>query len=811
MKRTIFSIIKISCVTLMLIFVANVTLGQAASTLAGPQPQGTPPATPTPAPGNPQVATALPVQSTGISSVATITPLPEVNKFSNTAQFTFSDIEYPTFVMTYPSITEIYFRLPAQWELKGENYITLHYDLVDDYSSPTGSATGVPQSRSFLSPDLYAGYRASLVIYVNELYAASFSPVSGNDNYYTFPIPSAAAALRTNPTNEYFVRLEYVNDRDPYCLYNGILTIKDDSNIKLSFSPTVPALDLGFFPAPLVQNSFLPETLYVVVPDTPSDNDLTTAAVISGVFGKNASANLKLELIRASQATRDKLSNSSFVVVGRPDTNGFLQSLYRANIFSTSYSSGRIINNSSQQPIPAGDGILQIAASPFNPYNSVLAITGNTDEAVLLAAQSLGNQTIGQEGFLSIIKEGSLPSKPGPLSDVVTLKDLGYVERPVYGIGDRSLTFAFYIPRNWEMQDGQQFVMNFANSDNLDQATSTIALYLNGRPISSTIIDPRRGEKQVVFPINKQDLIVGSANFLRIEVISATNLICHYRPRSFWVGIRDTSWLNLPHTLVTEPDAIQPISHPLYYLAYQPDILFSMPPRFTDLDLRALANLSRLLGELGAPYFNFKVTQDPNFDFRERSDMNVVIFGRPSTNPQIARLNQALPQPFVEGEDSLKQEVEGAVYRLPSSANIGVVQALSAPWNKLVGITLISGTSEQGYQWAVDKATRSDFIGDFFGDVVFVGETTIRAFRSFALNIALERVGGAITGTQIPLETVQATSAVTSISPVEPYVPASQPKTGGNLITYILYGLLGIGVIILILAAIQTARGGRRS
>jgi len=229
--------------------------------------------------------------------------------------------------MTYPSITEIYFRLPAQWELKGGNYITLHYDLVDDYSSPTGSATGVPQSRSFLSPDLYAGYRASLVIYVNELYAASFSPVSGNDNYYTFPIPSAAAALRTNPTNEYFVRLEYVNDRDPYCLYNGILTIKDDSNIKLSFSPTVPALDLGFFPAPLVQNSFLPETLYVVVPDTPSDNDLTTAAVISGVFGKNASANLKLELIRASQATRDKLSNSSFVCGGRPDTNGFLQSL----------------------------------------------------------------------------------------------------------------------------------------------------------------------------------------------------------------------------------------------------------------------------------------------------------------------------------------------------------------------------------------------------------------------------------------------------------------------------------------------------
>ncbi|MEJ5200761.1 MAG: cellulose biosynthesis cyclic di-GMP-binding regulatory protein BcsB [Anaerolineales bacterium] len=811
MKRTIFSIIKISGIALMLIFIANITLGQAASTLAGPQPQGSQPVTPTPAPSNQQVATAVPVQPAGISSLATVTPLPEVNKFSNTAQFTFSDIEQPTFVMTYPSITEIYFRLPAQWELKGENYITLHYDLVDDYSSPPGSATGVPQNRSYLSPELYAGYRASLVIYVNELYAASFSPISGNDNYYTFPIPSAASALRTNPTNEYFIRLEYVNDRDPYCLYNGILTIKDDSNIKLNFSPVVPALDLGFFPAPLVQNSFLPETLYVIVPDNPTDNDLSTAAIVSGLFGKNAGANLRLELIRASQATRNLLSNSSFIVVGRPDKNTFLQSLYKANIFSTSYGGGNIINNSTLQPIPAGDGILQIAASPFNPYNSVLAITGSTDEAVLLAAQSLGSQTIGQEGFLSIIKEGSLPPKPKPLSDVVTLKDLGYVERPIYGIGDRTLTFAFYIPRNWEMQDGQQFVMNFANSDNLDQATSSIALYLNGRPISSTVIDTRRGDKQVVFPINKQDLIVGSANFLRIEIISASNLICHYRPRSFWVSVRDTSWLNLPHTIVTEPDAIQPLSHPLYYLAFQPDVLFSMPPKPTDLDLRALANLSRLLGQIGAPYFNFKVTQDPNFDFRDRSDMNVVIFGRPSTNPQIARLNDALPQPFVEGEDSLKQEVNGAVYRLPASANIGVVEVLSAPWNKLAGVTLVSGTSEQGYQWAVDKATRSDFLGDFFGDVVFVGETTVRAYRSFVLNIALERVGGAVTGTQMPLETVQATQAATSVSPVEPYVPTSQPKAGGGVTTYVLYGLLGIGLIILILAAIQTARGGRRS
>ncbi len=809
MKRKIFSIIKICCIALMLILIAN-TVGQAASTLAGPQPQGTSP-TPTPIPSKLQTATTMPPQPTEVSSVATVTPLPEVSKFHDAAQFTFGDIEQPTLVMTYPAITEIYFRLPAQWELKGNSSITLHYDLADNYSNISSSLTSVPQNTPSLAPGPYEAYRASLVVYVNDFYAASFLPISGNDHYFTFSIPSAASALRTNPINEYLIRLEYVNDHDPQCLYNGILTIRDDSNIKLNFSPTVPALDLSLFPAPLVQNSFLPEKLYVIVPDKPSDNDLSIAAITSGLFGKNARANLRLEIIRASQATRDLLSESNFVVIGKPDTNLFLQYLYKENIFSTSYRNGSIINNSTKQPISAGDGILQIAASPFNRYNSVLAITGSTDEAVLLAAQSLGGQTIGQEGFLSIIKEGSLPTKPTPPSEVVTLKNLGYVERPIYGIGDRTLTFMFYIPRNWAMQDGQQFVMNFANSDNLDEVNSTIALYLNKHLISSTVIDTKRGEKQVIFPINKQDLIVGSANFLRIEVISDSNLICHYQPRSFWVNIRDTSWLNLPHTLVTDPEAIPPISHPLYYLAFQPDVLFSMPANLTDLDLRGLANLSRLLGEIGAPYFNFKVTQDPNFDLRTHSDMNVVIFGRPSTNPQIARLNDALPQPFIEGEDSLKQEVAGAVYRLPASANIGVIQAFSAPWNKLMGITVVSGTSEQGYQWAIEKATHSDYLGDFYGDVVFVGETTVRAFRSSALSIALEKIGGAISGTQIPLETVQPTGAAANILPTNTYVQTSRQQTGGNLLTYILYGLLGIGAIVLILAAIQTARGGRRS
>jgi hypothetical protein len=140
-----------------------------------------------------------------------------------------------------------------------------------------------------------------------------------------------------------------------------------------------------------------------------------------------------------------------------------------------------------------------------------------------------------------------------------------------------------------------------------------------------------------------------------------------------------------------------------------------------------MANFARLLGAFGPANKNFQVSLNPQADLSTFANQHIVLIGNPSTNAQIAKLNDALPQPFVAGEDTLKQQAGGVIYRTPQGTSIGLVEVLSAPWNPGRGITLITGTTDEGVRWALDKVADPEWLDVFLGNTFFVGPGEVRA------------------------------------------------------------------------------------
>jgi len=185
---------------------------------------------------------------------------------------------------------------------------------------------------------------------------------------------------------------------------------------------------------------------------------------------------------------------------------------------------------------------------------------------------------------------------------------------------------------------------------------------------------------------------------------------------------------------------------------------------------------------------------------------HMVAFGRPTTNPMIAYLNDHMPQPFIDGEDSLQQQIGNAIYRLPENYSIGVIQAFSTPWNPLMGVTVVSGTTDEGVSWSINTYSDEDLVRDLDGDIVFIREDALEVINSSKagspdIETALEEVGE----DDVILETVEpespkATQVLVSELP-ERYQPEEQSPP---IDMVIMYGLVGIGALVAIAGIILT-------
>ncbi|MBI1880989.1 MAG: hypothetical protein HYR94_22645, partial [Chloroflexi bacterium] len=206
---------------------------------------------------------------------------------------------------------------------------------------------------------------------------------------------------------------------------------------------------------------------------------------------------------------------------------------------------------------------------------------------------------------------------------------------------------------------------------------------------------------------------------------------------------------------------------------------------------------------------------------------HVIAFGLPTRNPLIAMLNEQLPQPFVPGEDNLRQEVGSVVYRLPQGFSLGLLQALPAPWNPQKSILVVTGTSLEGMQWALNTLTNDLLYYELRGDLAFIRTNYLETFESAKfvrgpLLAAVEAIATA-EATPIALEKVEPTptaspasasvSSAATPQPGQDTAPAAIPPqylppdhSPSIIISRLIMGLIGAGVVIVAVGGVASWR-----
>jgi len=679
--------------------------------------------------------------ASGLQQDPTPTPQPAVQPtnlrdltLAGQASFTFTQFEQPTFILQSPSdLWEFSASFPYRWALTGgldASHLELRYDVIYE-----GDAAALTERQSDLSV---------LTVFVDDLLAATFTPVPGVNQVYRVPIPPGA--LEDPLSNNHVFRFSYFGGDDCLNTPDTHLVIKDSSLVNLRFSERPFDLSLARFPLPLVDDSFISDQVTMVIPDEYTDADLTAMATVSGAVGRYTFSLPKIDVVTGSQALASGLANRSAVIIGNPSQNAFLNNMIANGRLSVRLDDEGQLVLLDGRPLEADDGVLQLTYSDQSTSYSYLVVTGNTDEAIQRAAEALArlDPTYGLRDSLAVFDRVSpLELQTAVSPDRFTLEQLDLRRDVFYGVGAREVSVDFFLPRNWALQDGASLHLEYVHSAQLAAGNSGISVLLNGSPIGSApVTSTVQGTHAIDIPLPQADLRPGDSNRLTFRIFTDVEQECVRRDTELaWIRLLLSSYVYLPHSPGTTAIAGLAFGDPFSYLFAEerPDsFLMALPAEPSMEDLTNLADLSKRIGNERRPQdFEPVVTRGASTDMPGLDTYHVVAFGLPTENPLIAAANDNLLQSFEPGTNNLQQEAAGVIYRLPADFSIGLVQVVPSPWNETMGMTVITGTTKEGMQWAFDASTDDTLWFELIGELNFVRTDLIESFRAGNLTRSL--------------------------------------------------------------------------
>ena len=741
-----------------------------------------------------------------LQDTPTPTPIPDVSTYTNAATFTFEDIGQDNITLYYPDSTAFDVSLPDYWKLSDQSSeIVFHYDLeltVGDRPDLSKAAETAINSGTLTVP---------VEVLMNNLVVGSFFPVVGKDQQLSFTIPANAfetlADPITNPANTYNIVLRFYLNTDIYCGLGANLTIYNDSRFNLNFSLEPPTRDLSYLPRMLVQGSFIPETLAIVIPDNYSDSDLTAAVNMATFVGSSLLGGVNYKVVTASEASNSALQPYSAILIGQPANNSLISDLYKGKTLPTTLEANGTIKKGNVS-VAKEDGVVQIIPSPYNELNTFLIVTGNTDESVLFATQELKRTTEGLSSDVYIFHPytETAASDTGEATNMykVQFNDLVFSTIVFTGPGTTNVSLSFYVPRDWDIQNGAKIALNYNFSSRLGISSSALSVNLNGYPLGSAPFDTTiQGDRTEEILINPEMLIRGTVNTLIFSATRTPEYECIIiDPDILWITLRDNSVLEIPYKTIENAYRVAPFTHPFYYLANEGNLLVSIPQDPTAEDLN---NIMMMMTTLGGAIstttpLNITLTRSSSLDENMMKGTNLLVYGRPTQNAVVSKLNDdgVLIQPFVTDADVLKQQKANVEIHTPQDMNVGLIQVFPSEFDRFKGITVVTGTSPEGMTYVLDD-TRELYEYDGADLFYMLANNNFFTYLS-SVNVAdIADLVESDTTQDEGVETVQ------MYTPVPETVPADQ-NNKGVIGPVLLIGLIGIGVIIIIIGLYQLLR-----
>lgn len=698
--------------------------------------------TATPAPVTPTIPATTGAAPFTATPLTFATPVPTLTGGAFIAQnFTLGSLGGRNYELASPqSSVQLSFLIPDNWMVSGTT--TLHLNL--EYFQ-TGTTS---QTITNAAPPV-----SVFQVRLNDQLVSSYNFTEQDSGIKTLSVVLPIAQL-TNTTNRRHTLQFFLDARD-HCLSNmeaRVFVRSDLSFVEFQYQRMAPVRDLALYPQPFFNNP-LPgqsDVTVLVLPTDYHDHDLEAAASLAAGLGRLTGNRADLQIITADQLSEQARISNNLILIGEPDQNLLTDALYKANAFPTQMDEqGQLLTNG--RPIPEDDGIVQIIAHPENPMMAILAVTGKTPMAMrkavhLLSGASGASALLGFSGPLLIVSEiRPLSSETINRGDDVrqTFAQLGFQNTTLYGVSTQFAEFDFLVPPGVQITPDAYVNVVFDYSDTLRNVQSSVSIFLNGTPLNSMFLGSSNNATAVPnaqslrASIRPELIRAGERNTLSLVLDVRGNWGCEM-PNALvtWLTARPESEIYLPRGVVN-PSQLQFLvsNFPLPFSA-TPDLhdtWIVLPENPTLVDIGRMVRIVERLGNLteNGQRFAPRISQGKFPDGVDLVQYNLIVMGRPTTNPILATLNPKLPHPFVEGKDELGQAVSDVSFRLPNLFDIGVVQIMRSPWSDMHAVLVISGTGSTGEAYAANVMVGQIFDrSELGGDVIYADARAVYAVNT---------------------------------------------------------------------------------
>ncbi|MFH1908077.1 MAG: cellulose biosynthesis cyclic di-GMP-binding regulatory protein BcsB [Chloroflexota bacterium] len=568
------------------------------------------------------------------------------------------------------------------------------------------------------------------------------------------------------------------------------------------------ALDLRLLPEPIYQlGSTTPAASALVVPDSPSADEIRAALIVSASFGRMSRGKMPLSLLTASQLAASLWTSQHLIFVGKPAAFPMLSQVsLPAPVSGTTFVSSEI------QP---EDGILQMTISPWDNTKVILVVGGNTDAGVVKAAQALsvGSIQTGSYPNLAIVANvhaGSSMIEKAETSVLSTITertfgDLGYDSKMVTGVGTSTAEFQFDLTPGFIAAENPYLDLVFSSSTLLDYTRSGLVIFINGRVIGSARFSDETAQITVLRINIPQGFINAGNNTLSVEINLSPLSGSLGESFGVWATIYSASILHVPLAPATTTSTdLRDLSKYPYPFINDPtlsNVAFILPeqsPTAWEVAAQIAFNLGRSVA--GAPFY-LRAVYDKQIPDEVRQNYDWILIGLPMELQVMKELRDALPAPFEENSNNAiltKQQVE---YRLPKDTQLGYLELLPAPWNHTRTILAIVGNTEAGIRQAGNALTIPILRNKLKGDLAIITGVLISSTDTRTRSVE-ESISPSVSP-EVP--SVEVTPI--PLQPASPIVPTRTVATRD----WIPLAILVLIVLMVILLTVVMVTGAKRN
>lgn len=348
-------------------------------------------------------------------------------------------------------------------------------------------------------------HRSWLQIIVNDKVIKHIPLTRENAEGSKMTIPLPVGLLKDFNTLNFRVQQHYTDKcEDPLdkSLWTQILP---NTRIVFDYQPVVPEVNLGVFPYPIIDAlTYSPAKVHYVTGQSASEKELQALAYVNVHLAQQAQEHeLKS---RVSFDNPSGPNDEHLVFVGK---GGNIASVNRfASAFGDyALQGGQWVNRRTGQTLGNDQGLVLFFQAPGSKEHTVLVVTGNSDEAVMKAAEyiTLRPKDATLQGNAMETPPGWNP--PGTRTAKVprfvetqtrSFRDLGFGIEEVHKINAPPITYHVPVVTKFHQSGGKLWLdLNYSYSPQLNPEFSSLELRMNDVSIANLPLLNPAGEQMV--------------------------------------------------------------------------------------------------------------------------------------------------------------------------------------------------------------------------------------------------------------------------------------------------------------------------